>query len=252
MPSAIVYGKQSRLPSNVYTLLDISRWAADPMKLKNTLLVAAFSLITTIIAESGANIPITTLPLNITAPGTYVLKGNLSYLGTDGTPAIAIANNITGTVVVDLNGFTITGGGETGYNNLSFGVSIGYYNVTATNAYPIFIRNGTLSNFTIGVDGDQGGRSSLQNITLNKLPIIRPPGGEGHSTSAIFVIATSSTVSNCTLSHYDSGIVLVGSGTTGNTCINNEFTFVGNPFSNGGDSVVIRIPVIIQTLESRE
>ena len=66
------------------------------MKLKNTLLLTAFSLITTILAASGANIPIMTIPLYITAPGTYVLKGNWSYLVTNNIPAIVIANNITG------------------------------------------------------------------------------------------------------------------------------------------------------------
>src|SRR6476660_2337273 len=99
------------------------------MKLKNTLLLDNFSLITTIVAASGANVPIMTLPLYITTPGTYVLNKNLSYLATNNTPAIVIANNITGAVIVDLNGFTITGGGETSQNNVSFGVSIGYYNV---------------------------------------------------------------------------------------------------------------------------
>ena len=105
------------------------------MKIKNILMMAAFSLITTIIAASGANIPIKTLPLYITMPGTYVLKEDMSYLATNNIPAIVIANNITGAVVVDLNGFTIIGGGKTSQNNMSFGVSIGYYNLAMTNLF---------------------------------------------------------------------------------------------------------------------
>jgi hypothetical protein len=133
-------------------------------------MMAAFSLITTIIAASGANIPIKTLPLYITAPETYVLKGDLSYLATNNISAIVIANNIIGTVVVDLNGFTITGGGELSQNNVSFGVSIGYYNVAMTSVSPITIRNGTFTNFTVGIDGVLGGRASLNSAPISRLP----------------------------------------------------------------------------------
>lgn len=219
------------------------------MKLKNTLLMAAFSLITTIIAASGANIPIATLPFNITAQGTYVLKANMSYLVTNNIPAIVIANNITGTVVVDFQGFTLAGGGETSQNNVSFGVSIGYYNVAMTNTSPIVIRNGTLTNFTVGIDGEQGGRATLTNVTLNNLTITHPKGALVQTT-AISLSAISSTVSNCNLSSYESGITLDATATKPeNSYTNNEFTLVNSPFEIGTvtstNPVVIRIPQII-------
>jgi hypothetical protein len=117
------------------------------IKINHSLLTTALSLVTTVFAASGANIPITTLPFNITVQGTYVLKADLNYLAVSNTPAIVIANNISGTVLVDLRGFTITGGGETSQNNISLGISIGYYNADATNAYPIIIMNGALAAF---------------------------------------------------------------------------------------------------------
>jgi hypothetical protein len=140
------------------------------MKLQNTLLMAAFSLITTIIAASGADIPIKTLPLNITFPGTYVLKGNMSYPATNNTSAITIANNITGSVLVDLKGFTIAGAAESP-TGVSFGVTIGNPDTPVTNRYPIIVKNGTLTNFTIGIDSSQGGHEGLTNLTFNNLTI---------------------------------------------------------------------------------
>jgi hypothetical protein len=214
------------------------------MKLKNTLLLATFSLITTMIAASGANIPITMLPLYITAPGTYVLKKNLSYLATNNIPAIVIANNITGAVIVDLNGLTITGGGETSQNNVSFGVSIGYYNVAMTNVSPITIRNGTLINFTVGIDGLQGGRGGLTNVTLNKLTITHPQAAVVQTT-AIALSATFSTVSHCNLSSYEWGITFNTTGITNNSYTDNTFTSVTSPFLAGG-SGVIGIPIVTE------
>jgi hypothetical protein len=126
------------------------------MNLKNTLLMAAFGLImsaysvqttdaqvVTVQAAKASSTPISSLPSNIVAPGTYALTRNLNYPAGQTIPAIVIANNLTGAVVVDLKGFTIASSGD-----LSFGVNIGYYNVPASNAFPITIRNGTLTNFS--------------------------------------------------------------------------------------------------------
>jgi hypothetical protein len=90
----------------------------------------------------------------------------LTYSATNNIPAIAVANNISGSVLIDLKGFTITGGGETGQSNISLGISFGYYNGPQANPNPIIITNGTLTNFTVAVDGAQGGRANLANVTL--------------------------------------------------------------------------------------
>ena len=70
------------------------------MNLKNTLATAAFGLIMSALSASAANIKITSLPLDITAPGTYVLTGNLTS-PSSGT-AIHISSSIPGPVVLDL------------------------------------------------------------------------------------------------------------------------------------------------------
>jgi hypothetical protein len=54
---------------------------------------------------------ISSLPFTITAPGTYVLTGNLTSSDSTNAAAIRIPTNIPGPVTVDLNGFTLTGGG---------------------------------------------------------------------------------------------------------------------------------------------
>ena len=85
------------------------------MKLKNTLLMAAFGLImsaysvqtthaqmVTVQAAKATSTPISSLPSNIVAPGTYALTRNLNYPAGQTIPAIVIANNLTGAVVVDL------------------------------------------------------------------------------------------------------------------------------------------------------
>lgn len=74
----------------------------------------ATGLITSAITVQGApksaSIPISSLPFPpITAPGTYVLTGNLSYTGGGTNPAINIIGAIAGPVIIDLKGFTITG-----------------------------------------------------------------------------------------------------------------------------------------------
>jgi len=221
------------------------------MKLKNTLLIV-FALMTTLIAANAANIPITSLPFNITAQGTYVLKGNMSYLATNDIPAITIANNINGTVIVDLKGFTITGGGES-QNGVSFGVTIGNINTPVANLYPITVRNGSLINFTVGIDCSQGGHDNLTNLTFDNLTIDHPLGA-GVQTTGIYFVATSSTVNNCNLSNYEFGIILNRTGVANNSYKANQFTFVTSPFyvennNLSTDPVVLTIPAVIQHLQ---
>src|SRR5262245_1924237 len=86
---------------------------------KNILLATALGLIISALsAQTGyaqsvatkpASIPISSLPFDISAPGNYVLTGNLS---TDAPGCIIIHTPlINGTVTVDLKGFTINGFG---------------------------------------------------------------------------------------------------------------------------------------------
>src|SRR6516162_1270304 len=99
-------------------------------------------------------IAITTLPFNITAPGTYVLTGNLTsppITNQNGVfGAINISPTIPGPVVVDLGGFTLTGPGWSGTVGISIGIVIGL-EYGPSNTYPITVRHGTISNFGTGV-----------------------------------------------------------------------------------------------------
>jgi hypothetical protein len=223
--------------------------------------MTTFSLLSVLSAQAGntqlattqapktSTIPISYLPYSITAPGTYVLIGNLNYPAGQTIPAIVIPNNLTGAVVVDLKGFTIASSGD-----LSFGVNIGYYDVPATNAFPITIRNGTLTNFTFGIDASQGGHDGLTSITLDHLTIAHGLG-TGTQTTAIYLPTTASTVSYCNLSSYEFGIRLNRTGSTANNSYkNNTFALVDSPFffennDSSADPVVIGIPLVTEHLQ---
>jgi hypothetical protein len=208
------------------------------IRINTILLMAAFGLImsaysvqtthaqvVTVQAAKATSTPISYLPRNIIAPGTYALTANLNYPEGQVIPAIVIANNLTGAVVLDLKGFTIACSGD-----LSFGVNIGYYDVPATNAFPITIRNGTLTNFSVGIDASQGGHDGLANITLDHLTITHPLGA-GVQTTAIYLPTTASTVSYNTFALVDA-----------------PFYFV-NPNDSSTDPVVIGIPTVTEHLQ---
>jgi hypothetical protein len=98
------------------------------------------------LSAPAADIQMTSLPFNITAPGTYVLTGDLSFALGNGQAAIYVTTPVPGPVTIDLKGFTITGSGG-GYS--VSGILVGYYG--AYNAYPVTVRNGMIKNFGNGV-----------------------------------------------------------------------------------------------------
>ena len=83
---------------------------------------------------------ITSLPYTISAPGKYCLKGNLHTPITSGN-AITITADF---VVLDLNGFSITGVSST-ETSLANGVY-------SANRHSVTVRNGTVSGFMRGVE----------------------------------------------------------------------------------------------------
>ena len=90
------------------------------IRLTTPLLMAALSLLSVLSAQA-ANMTISYLPFAITAPGTYVVTKNLSF-SSPNSAAITISTALSGPVVLDLKGFTLTGGG---YNNINAGIGIG-------------------------------------------------------------------------------------------------------------------------------
>jgi hypothetical protein len=110
--------------------------------LGNTLITAALSLIVsaTVLAAGttpftvSKDIVISSLPYTVSAPGTYVLNGDLTLPAPQGpgVAAINILTTLSGPVVLDLRGHTIIGPGGA---NQNFGVSIegspmGYFSNT--------------------------------------------------------------------------------------------------------------------------
>jgi hypothetical protein len=157
------------------------------------LVMAALSLLS-VLSAHAANIKISYLPFNITAPGTYVLTGNLSFTVTEvggiNTGAINISTAIAGPVVVDLKGYTITGPGS-----LSLGVTIGAISWNVSSAYPITIQNGTISNVELGVIAPSS--ATLSNIAVKNIifNITSTANAVGYGVNWG---VSNSTVSNCT------------------------------------------------------
>jgi parallel beta-helix repeat protein len=193
------------------------------MNLKHTLLTAALGLIMSALSAQSANIKISSLPFNITAPGTYVLTGNLTSsvtrTSTD-TGAINISTAISGSVVVDLKGFTITGPGSN-----SFGVTIGSISSGVSNTYPITVRNGTIANFEYGVSAFTQPQTS--DLTVNNIVFDVISTGTAVGYGINFGYVNSSTISNCTFNDATYGIADYSS--AGGNRYNNN-TFVNNVY----------------------
>jgi hypothetical protein len=140
------------------------------------LVTAAFSLLS-VLSSQAANIKISSLPFNITAPGTYVLTGNLTF-ASGNQAGINVISNVSGPVVVDLKGFILAGPGAAQHpSSGSVGVLIGTLisgdftpPVTGSlNTYPITIRNGTISHCTSGIYVGQ-----RTDVTINNIAFIEP------------------------------------------------------------------------------
>jgi hypothetical protein len=122
--------------------------------------------------------------------------------------------------VVDLKGFTITGPGSN-----SFGVTIGSISSGVSNAYPITVRNGTITNFEYGVSAIT--QTPLSDITVNKIVFDVISTGTAVGYGINFFSVNSSTINNCTFNDATYGIADYGS-VGGNRYDN--ITFVRNVY----------------------
>jgi hypothetical protein len=101
----------------------------------------------------AATIPISSLPITISAPGTYVLKSNLTYTGGYNSgfqAAIAISGSVIGTVIIDLQGFTIANAGSNIPSSSNY--AIGVFSLFSGQSPKVTIRNGKIVNFVTGVE----------------------------------------------------------------------------------------------------
>jgi hypothetical protein len=236
----LVRNKNLNLPGRCTTAAEegsyISKYETRPMRSTNMLLTAALSLTTSALtvptahaqgaqtpSTKSADIKISSLPFNISVPGTYVLTGDLTYTPGVSPSAITIFTaGLGGPVVVDLKGFTITGPVSFGY-----GVLIGENKIFR--AYPITIRNGTIKNFQYGVFAANQG-----DVTINKLSFFLSPSLSTSVAGVNFGGVDSSRINNCTfnvtgpISGPNYGIWDRGSG-GGNSYNNNTFLNVEFP-----------------------
>jgi polygalacturonase len=189
------------------------------IRINTILLTVALGLIMGATALQATNIQITYLPYTISAPGTYVLTGNLttdmSYPSSQGA-AITILKNIPGPVVLDFEGHAITWTGTTG---TSYGVFIGIVGPSVVNTYPITISNGTINGFAISIDGDSGPitRLTVENMRFSNM-------NEG-----VKIRYTSyANVDNCVFTLAQYGIDDYST-EANNSYLNNTFNHVGYP-----------------------
>ena len=191
-------------------------------------LLAAHSLASASTAQAGSTnktpppqpspppIPISSLPFVISAPGTYVLTGNLSYSDTTNTAAIKIQTDIQGTVTVDLQGFTLTGNAGS-----SIAIGIGYFaGSSVPNSFPIIIQNGTINNFGYGVEAGIDAIHSVTQLSISKLNINTT--ATSYEAGIILDSASFSTINNCSFNGGSYGIEDLQS-PGGNSYANNTF-----------------------------
>ena len=120
-------------------------------------------------AISGFAINIGSVPYTIKKSGTYTLDRNLSYSGTGNAITVKASN-----VVLDLNGYTLTG---TDTTIAIFGGSV--KNVT--------VQNGTITGFSVGVEFGSGSQELLQNLTVSN----------ASAAGVELINSTSGTIQNC-------------------------------------------------------
>jgi parallel beta-helix repeat protein len=209
----------------------IHRWnrsyADNPMiRPTRILLTAALGLIMSATAQA-ANVQITSLPFNITAPGTYVLVSDLFYTPQSGA-AITISPNLSAPVVLNLKGHTLTGGVTIPVtNNSSDGV---FVNGNGPSLSTVTIENGTIKNFDVGVFIDCNNASgvvgnALSGIDINNVAFAYAVSIGGGRDIVLANDVVSSTIRNCSFTNSDIGIQAQSAG--GNRFTNNTFSNVG-------------------------
>jgi parallel beta-helix repeat protein len=191
-----------------------------------TLLTVAFGLIMSALAAQAADMQIKYLPYPIMAPGTYVLASDLTYTAQTGA-AITILPNLSGPVILNLKGHTLTGSVSIPLTtNSSKGVFI---DGNGPSLSTITIENGTITHFDSGVFADSENASgvvgnALSGIDINHIAFSFALGG-GNGIAVVFANdVVSSTVRNCTFTESDVGIRAQSAG--GNRYSNNTFSNV--------------------------
>jgi len=114
------------------------------------------------------------LPYEISAPGCYQLKQDLSFSNEDGTAVVVKSNRVR----VELNGFRIKGPGQSAH---SVGISV-------RGGHDVSIQNGSVDSFLFGIRAEAEGEAGpargflLKNLTLDDhaLRAVMAGGSEIH------------------------------------------------------------------------
>jgi parallel beta-helix repeat protein len=125
--------------------------------LTHSLLAAYLTLLT--VAGYGQPIPITSVPFSINQPGKYVLQSDLTLTVDARIPATQIAIGVLASdVELDLNGFSLFG--PQGSSVASVGVAVSTQN-------NVVIRNGEISDFTLGIHTASASRTIIDSVRLS-------------------------------------------------------------------------------------
>jgi hypothetical protein len=165
--------------------------------------------------------PISTVPVVITKPGHYYFVANLYFqLPTPTAPPTAITVNAPGPVVIDMRGFTISGGqryefptgGSTVYPT---GILIQSSNVT--------VENGKVSGFWNGILASGSTAAYFAGNNLESVTFVSSGNDE-----SFFTYVNNSIVRNCQYINNYGGVYDIFS-QTGNRYINDTVTNSNDP-----------------------
>ena len=124
--------------------------------------------------------PITFLSYFISEPGSYYVVSNLTAAGGPNDGIVIAANDVS----LDLNGFTLDGGGTGGS-----GVHVGFGNHTN-----VLVRNGTIRGWAgDGVDAANTSNSRFENLRISNNGLIGINVGSGGTVSGCSVQGSSAT-----------------------------------------------------------
>jgi hypothetical protein len=190
---------------------------------------AANTQLATTQAAKSTSIPISALPFNIKAPGTYVLTGNLTLApnGTVGGITFAITVDAPGPVTIDMRGFTLSSS-PVQISPLYF--ITGAVNILSSN---VTVMNGAIKGFVVGISADGYKASNvspatfLSGIDLEKLSFLGGTqiGGTQSVLSVGFEFVNYGLVRNCDFRQQSPGTAIddIGSA-TGNSFVNDKLS----------------------------
>jgi hypothetical protein len=200
------------------------------------LLATSISLLTANAAPDAAPkppTPIASLPIKITAAGSYYFISNMFYTPTSLSDSTAITINSPGNVMIDLKGYTLTGPPQVfvgGFYLNPSGIVILSSNVT--------IKNGTIAGFTYQISANPNTGQPPNYISNIDIKSITFTGGLFNTLQLTFV--NNSLVRDCTFTESNSTAIVDGRSQTGNRYINDLFSGTQvNPIQMRSDAPII-------------